>query len=53
MSARKPQTLTVKLPAGTWKAVNAETEASVPVRDGKVELEMKRNDYCALILKKD
>lgn len=50
--ARKPQTLTVKLPAGTTSVVNAETEAQVPIRDGKVALEMKRNDYCALIVKK-
>ncbi len=50
--ARKGQTLTVKLPAGTERVINAETEQPLTINNGTVSIEMKRNDYCALIIGK-
>ncbi|MBQ9803915.1 MAG: metallophosphoesterase [Lentisphaeria bacterium] len=50
--ARKNQTVNVKLPAGTTAVINAETEQPLAIENGSVNIQMKRNDYCALIIKR-
>ncbi len=49
--ARKAQEVEVKLPAGAKEVFNAETHEKLPIANGTVKLNMKRNDYCALRVK--
>ena len=50
--ARVGQNVVVKLPAGTKQVINAETEQEISIKSGTVTIPMKRNDYCALIIKR-
>ena len=50
--ARVPQKIRIKLPAGTRSVVNAETEKPVAVSGGTVTIELPRNDFTFLIVKK-
>ena len=50
--ARVAQEMVVDLPAGTREVINAETDEKLPVSGNQVKIQMKRNDYCALIIKK-
>ena len=50
--ARVPQKIALQLPADAKTVVNAETEKEVPISGSKVEIELPRNDFTFLIVKK-
>lgn len=49
--SRKPQDLIIQLPAGTKSVTNAENGQALAVKNNKVTLPVKRNDFGVLIIK--
>ena len=50
--ARKNQQISIKLPAGVKSVVNAESGKNVPIENGMVKIDLPRNDFTFLIIKK-
>ncbi len=50
--ARIAQEMVIDLPAGTSEVINAETDEKLPVSGDQVKIQMKRNDFGILIIKR-
>lgn len=50
--SRKPQKMQITVPAGTRSVINAETGKNVPLSGRTITLDIKRNDFGVLIVKK-
>ena len=50
--SRKGRTIKISLPAGTKSVINAESGKVVPLKNNSVEVDVKRNDFTVLIIKK-
>ena len=49
--SRKNKDLVIKVPKGTKRVINAENSSVIEIKDGKVILPVKRNDFGVLIIK--
>ena len=50
--ARKQQQIKINLPAGSKQVINAETEKVLPIVNNTVTLDIPRNDFGFIIIKK-
>ena len=49
--SRKNKDLVIKVPKGTKRVINAENSSAIEIKDGKIILPVKRNDFGVLIIK--